>query len=398
MPSYLSWLLLPANQPETEPVPEPSTASPDLPCPQEATTQQGFLDAFDRLFPHDYLSPMETGQGPGYELFQSFAKVGERLSTAVARLGCAAFIGSSSGAGYATVPVLLSRPTSGAGAVVVNTGTVVTCSKSGRRFVLQSDTAFGGGDVGPFTVIARAVEPGYEYNVAGQRQAANGDLLPGSIDTIEKLVETPAFGDPSVFVVQIDDAAGGAPAALDLHGQDRNIKRQAGESDRDYRIRIRSLPDTVSPAAMRRAAVRAFKKWKHTVTFLETWQMSTAADATMACDLPDSVAPNLTNRWLDLPMSRGAFVFVLPTSGCVDMVGCAYDDSAAVAGSFDSPDTLGPRAVPAFDVPTTLAGGLNPPCYSGVDLPHDAIYAGFWNVVQAIKPAGVIADFELQGQ
>ena len=113
------------------------------PGPTQWLQQTDFLDMFDRILPFEYLEPMKVGLGDGYELFQGFAKVGERLSLAVARLDADTHFLTARGGVRATGTVQFVRDSWTAGAGTVLKGTVVRAYALDRDFVTVADGVFG---------------------------------------------------------------------------------------------------------------------------------------------------------------------------------------------------------------------------------------------------------------
>ena len=214
--------------------------------------QADFLAMFDRILPQSYLAPMKAG-GDGYEYFQALGKLGERLSAAVVNLERGAWILSATEAARATVGVSFHRDGPAAIDVDLLGGTLVQDIASGRRFILTQKTTIPAGDVSTGTLQASASAPGYEYNARGPAVAANGDAIEGDISDVLRLVEDPPFGDPSLRVQQDTAGTGGTPGALEQLGSDRGLVRLSGESADQYRVRLRQLPDTISPGAVARA-------------------------------------------------------------------------------------------------------------------------------------------------
>lgn len=67
------------------------------------------------------------------------------------------------------------------------------------------------------------------------------------------------INDIGVTVELNGDLSGGVHAWLDQLGSDRDIGRNPGESDTDYRERVRYLPDTIAPNAIERAISRILR-------------------------------------------------------------------------------------------------------------------------------------------
>src|SRR5262249_47510538 len=100
-----------------------------------------------------------------------------------------------------------------------------------------------------------------------------GEELPGEVDTVVALVEDPPFGDPSIQVAQVGDGACGQAPMLEGLGHDRGIDRKPGEPIEQYRIRVRRLPDTVSPAAIRRMVDEYRPRYGAAADVIETFSL-----------------------------------------------------------------------------------------------------------------------------
>lgn len=370
-----------------------------LPVPY---SQQDILDLFDRILPQAYLAPLKN-PGPGYELLQAFAAAAARVSTGVNNQNIGSFILSAFGPALSTGVAQFSRPAGPTPAFVLLQGTQVQTATNGRTFVTTQDVAFGAGVLGPLDVPVQAIAPGFEWNVPGPRLTANGDALPGNISVILLLEEDPILADTTLTVSQVDGTAGGQPGALDQLGLDRGIKRLPGESDDHYRLRVRALPDTVSPVAVQRVVDQYLDPFDTVAQFIETWQASyqtcwdcppglPGIDETLfVYDDPRPVPP-FRDRWLDEIDGEGAFIFAVGNIATIQDYGFAYDDPAQNGQQLVAPATQGQRGVPAFDVPDTIAQiGLLVPLWDGRDLPKEAAYRGLFELLQEIKAAGVSA-------
>lgn len=89
-----------------------------------------------------------------------------------------------------------------------------------------------------------------------------GSFLPGAVDPQSPIIigapsseiiigppGTPTNGH-ALTLVSSDPITGGALDYLSAHGNERGQRRQADETTEDYRLRVRNIPDTVSPAAI----------------------------------------------------------------------------------------------------------------------------------------------------
>lgn len=365
-------------------------------------TQADFLALFERILPASYIDPIKR-IGPGYELLQAWAAMWARVSQAIKFDEDGLFIQSASGPRLSAVVVQFSRPTSAAGAVTVQAGTIVTTAQGDRRFVTTQDAVFGALTLGPVLVPAVAVFSGATWNVTGQSVSARGEVLVGEIDTIQLPILNPPYGDTSCAVSQIVNAAGGACAFLDQLGADRGLPRNSGETDDQYRYRVRLLPDTVSPGAVARLAARIASSFGIPVTFIETWQIDYQTcwdgpagsiggyNASLFCFDDPRLSPPFRGRYLDESDHRGGFIVLLPILDTFSDVGMAYSDTAINTAAHNSPH--GRRAHTAFDVPSLvnptliLAGG-----FDGFDLPKQAVYKSLIDSLQQIKAGGVDAS------
>ena len=295
--------------------------------------------------------------------------------------------------------------------VIVKKGTVVATSTGGKNFLTQGDVTFQPTDLGPFNVAVAAEAVGYEYNVTGQVTAADGTLLPGEIDTMLTLIEDPAMGDVLMLVKQITSTSGGIDASLDALGSDRGIERSTGEADDKYRIRVRALPDTISPNAFNRVITNILAAANNsTFSLLETWDATyqTCWDGPSGTFAGSSYSPTLfvyddpranypfRNRWLDLNDFRGGVIVVVDNIQPLSDVGMIWDDTALNATALVSSITGGMRACCAYDVPSTLAFGYLQGGFDGFDLNKQSLYKGLYDTLQGTKAAGVSAVVELK--
>jgi hypothetical protein len=385
-----------------------------------AADQDYYLRLLDRLFPDNYLAQMKVNPNSGYEQFQGYASLGERLSTAITRLGSDNVISYAPGGTRATGFVNVSRPTGAAGTVTVLAGSVVTCSVGGQDFVTTIDMAFSGAATGPLEVPVVAIASGYEWNVRGQRTTAGGETLAGEIDTFKRLVTDPPYGDPTIYVEQVNDITNGVAAVLDGLGSDRGMARTPGETTDQFRLRLHTLPDVVSPGAIKRVCHALLDPLGIAFQFIETgdiayqtcWDAPSSnpgtptyqpiAPANLAYDSdlftyddPRDDTDPYRNRWLDEVEMRGAFIIVLDNVSLNDL-GLAYDDSGLLPSDYRDPITGFGRGTPAFDITSAiqLVAPVYTAAYDGFDLGYNAITSALWQVLKAIKAGGVIAILE----
>ena len=370
------------------------------PGPVSWLQQADFLDLFDRILPFEYLEPMRVGLGDGYELFEGFAKVGERLSLAVARLDADTHFLTARGGVRATGTVQFKRDSWAAGAGTVLKGTVVRADALDRDFATIADAVFGATDL-TVTVGIEAVACGYGWNLPGPGTTARGEALAGSIDTIKTPLYDPPFFDGSLYCVQVGDTVDGRPASLDQLGQDRGIVRRSGESDSAHLARCRSLPDTISPDAIDRALTNLLLPQGIAWHVYETWDAPFAIGYN-GPTLADSLVYNdprtdpLVSRWLDTEIQAATFIVRMPRLDVFSEAGFAYNVVGTAVADYTS--THGFCAMPAFNmpgdgsVPVALQG-----CYNGADAGRQAVYASVDDICQSLKAAGVTALLELEG-
>lgn len=371
--------------------------------PLPPLSEADLLAVVDRVVPDSYLQPIKE-VGPGYELYQASAAVGARCSLAVRRFAADGDVMTSQGGVLATVPVTFYRSTANAGAVTVLAGTVVSCSRGGQSYRTVSAAVFGPADLAAPPVLARAMGYGYEYNIRGPFVDRDGVSWPGDLDTIDMPLMDPVFGDPSIQARNDLASDGlGRPRTLDLIGAERDLERFQNESDVNYRARIITLPDTVSPAAIRRQVANYVRQIPGlTARVIETWDRAyqecfdapevpsppgVGYDATMFVpDDPRAPSP-MRNRYLGDNDALGAFIVDMGLPPHIADYGFALDDPALILADLTSP--VGVRAFAAYDVPDTLPAPALVPFLDGTDYGIQRYLAGLFALLTKIKAAGV---------
>ena len=253
-------------------------------------------------------------------------------------------------------------------------------------------------------VVLDDLSAGYEWNVLGQEIAPNADVQPGYIDTIDTPLQTPEFGDPTMKVRQLVAITDGVTGFLEQLGLDRGVPRATGEPTEQYRARVRTLPDTVSFDAVRRAVESVLAPLNISFQYIETFLLSYQS----CFDAPNTLAPIFVyddprpqpprpfmNRWLDENEFRGAFIIVVPRLAAITERGMVYDDPEDIQGNFFT--NLGRRAQSAYDSPndtTVVYAGV----YDGEDQQQQALMQALFFLLQQTKAAGVSAILEQEGQ
>lgn len=363
-------------------------------------TQDDLLAVVDSVVDEGYLAPIKD-LGPGYELYQGSAAVGVRCSEAVTNFDTDVYILSSRGPALATVPVTFYRTTAAAGPGIMLAGSIVRASRGGQVFVTLADAAFGALDL-TATTTAIASGFGYEWNIKGPFIDPRGISWPGELDTIDLPLQNPVFWDPSILVRNDAESDGlGRPGTLDVLGGERNLRRQTNEGDSGFRIRIRTLPDTVTPAAIRRQLVNYFRRFPGIAySAIETWQIEyqEAYDAPdgstlFVYDDPRPESP-IRNRYLGENDYLGAFIVEVADPAPISDFEFAYDDpSGNVVGVAPS---LEVRAFSAYDVPDVLLPPWRAPAYDGHDFGAIVFFQDLFALLDEIKAAGIFVVIHIQ--
>lgn len=425
LPTSYSWAL-PASAAAVSPLVIPSFVSTSGPGATECNgvylDEAYFLSLFERRLPYSYLQPLKVNSDSGYEILKAAAQTFARVSKAIERMECGNIIMFSQGGALSTGTVEFSRPTATAGAVTVGSGTIVSCSASGRQFRTLQDAVFGALDVGPVEVGVEALAYGWQYDVLGKYiTPISGIELEGEIDTIDTIIQIdPATGlrdflDDSIWVTNIDATSGGEMPMLDGLGEDRGIQRGSGEADAVFRYRIRSLPDTVTPNSIIAALDELADAWGVTYEFIETFEpeLQTCFDfpspnagtptymAGMSAELiamsklfvyDDPRAPEaMVSRWLDGLSMRATFIVRVTLPPALQDFGRMYDstDTNTASRATAAGTVSGRFAISAFDVPTNLTEIAG--CYDGWDSGLRGFLSAWYQTLQKLKAAGVAA-------
>lgn len=248
--------------------------------PAEPLTEDDFLALFHRILPSHYIDPL-LDPGPGYELLEAYAAVGRRISEAVAHVENGLFIATATGGSYSEGQVEFYRTSTVFGGVILKAGSVVSTA-DGYRFQTLADVTFETDDLGPHAVTVRALVRSWLYDKPGEKLAADGSTIPGSIISLtgpvlpDPLVSGYSF-DPTIEVRQTTDTVGGSAPMLDGIGADRGLIRTPEEGDADYRVRVGNLPDTVTPAAINKQLQQrmgaALQRFGLSYQFNELWDL-----------------------------------------------------------------------------------------------------------------------------
>lgn len=360
-------------------------------CPVQGLTQAELLAVVENSYPLDYLMGLRSSATGGYELFEAAAAVMARVSEAIAEVYCCALVAYAHGASFSEGTVEFFRLENTNGAVIVDTGSLVEASRSGRRFMLLEPAVFGALELGPKVVRVRAVEAGQEFDLPGELVTPSGEVLPGEIDTIRMLAATSSGFDPNLQVRQIAPTLGGRTPCLDGLGEDVLIPRTLFESDNAYRLRIIETPDTVSPLAIQRGLDKLLSPLHACLREVGTAKLpGLFYDAGSSADIPQNPANNYAydmdfalrpeDRFkllLDFTEFRAFFMVGVPP--VIDNTfGFPYDGSSSDIVPFANP----------YDTTTTdLFPVVN--AYDGSTLLAASLYKAIFDMVDAKRAAGV---------
>lgn len=384
-------------------------------CIPRFKTAEELLEVFNRVAPQEYIDPL-FDPGPGGEILQMFAKIMERASVAVGRAECGLNYSLAHGGFKARGIVEFYRDNAIAGTFTLLRGSVVRTSKTRREFVLLRNLVFGASDL-VLQAEVEARQADYQFNVEGRTFTADGTPLEGEIDELTLPLMEPPLAELTLQVRQPVATSQGQPDTLGELGKDRSIFKQVGETDDDYRRRIQSLPETISPEALVKQLDQIFIPIDKEYTLIETWLNTYQA----GWDGPDSAITNLVmedfdpnlfvyddpranppfrNRWLGAEDHRAGLVLVIPNLETFRDFGCVDDDPALSVSDLTSP--LGERALSADDIPSdTLLDPdvISTPCaVDGEDELKASFIRNMNNLMQKVKAGGVFFTIELEGQ
>jgi len=385
--------------------------------PLQPLTQQDFLQQLEQIMPLSWLYGLQT-PGPGYEVLQQAAAIFARCSAAVARLDNDLYVLSANDGEFGTGSIKITR--SGyMGEVTLLGGSVLSCSASGRMFLLTGDLLFTAGSLTSYPAFGnvRSFVQSYDQNVHGRSITANGEVIQGEIDTLAIPFIQTATGDQYAAglkfeIENVADITGSKSPALDLLGYDRGLPRRTAENADAYRARLLAMPDTVSPDAMIRAVKAVLFPYSQHFEFIETFDVrfQTAFD----CPIPPYVNPALMSPYydptcfvLDDPREDtpyrnrcpnddtyfACFFVVVPVLASIQNYTIVPDDTAVNTSGFYSAvlgvGSAARRATSAYDMPVDTLPSVALQCaIDGEDWKAAAVYKSLYQQLNEIKPAG----------
>ena len=319
-----------------------------IPCPVNADTPEQLVEVLRRFLPPEYLDPMEPPRAgaagaPGWEVILAASQALSRVSAAAERLGCGLFLLTAPSAELSTATVTLTRASTATGVFTVKAGSSFVAT-GGRIYFASEDVTFGAGDLSVSVPVVSSVAA-YWLNTA---VVAGVTTVPITTTwTVGALTTVPPFADTTITVSGDGSIDGGVSPFLELLGNDRGLTQYLGESDEAFRLRCRTLPDTVTPGAIQRMLTRIFTAPTQSYEYHDAW----AVDFQTA---------------YDMPMDTNPVVFV-------------YDDPRAFPPSRNR--YLPRNYLQAFVVSLADSNGSIP----------DSTYGSFTDQLAAIKAAGVAA-------
>jgi hypothetical protein len=322
-----------------------------------------------RVLPDHVQRELEDG---GEETYRAIANVWERMSRRAFEAAESTFILAATGDARATGTAQILR-TNADERVGFRKGQVICQTRWGVRYRLAADLEI---DATVFIVEDIPIEAelsGFDANVriadVGRWGLPTGVDRKSEIAWLDGVTETAKdtflalvdlgfdwrdIPSPGAYIEGKSAAEwieGGGIATLDLLAQERGLPRLEGETDVALRRRIRSLPNVVTPAAIRRAVASYLEGTGATFELLEPWDYG----------------------WTVGHDPRGA-IGVYPVAGIPAFVilvsGLPYNPIGWTVGH----DPLGAIG--------TAPIGVGDPA-------HDAVIAGLQDLLQKIKAAGV---------
>jgi hypothetical protein len=259
-----------------------------IPCPVNADTPEQLVEVLRRFLPPEYLDPMEPPRAgaagaPGWEVILAASQALSRVSAAAERLGCGLFFLTAPSAELSTATVTLTRASTATGVFTVKAGSAVVAT-SGRIYFASEDVTFGAGDLSVSVPVVSSVAA-YWLNTAVVAGVTTVSIT--TTWTVGALTTVPPFADTTITVAADGSTDGGVSPFLELLGNDRGLTQYLGESDEAFRLRCRTLPDTVTPGAIQRMLARIFTAPTQSYEYHDAW----AVDFQTAYDMPLDTDP-----------------------------------------------------------------------------------------------------------
>lgn len=232
--------------------------------------KNALLDLIRKTFPPWWVEAMLSGDGG--EILHALARVGERLSEAVMRAVDGLTPGKAGFGRLAHGRVRLRldspHPESRRG-LVLPAGTTLW-DVHGETVRTMAEARWEADDRSPRDVPVESERPSYQANLA-----------PGTVLVLREIPGATEAPDAGVWgEVLPPGLSGGAAPCLETLADQRALGPAPGESEASLRLRLRTLDDVVTPAAMRRA-IRAIVP---DARLIEAWDVYAFADTGLWCD------------------------------------------------------------------------------------------------------------------
>lgn len=250
------------------------------------TTTPSLLKFLDRLrsrLPEVFLEGFEGLGGRGDRLLNAVAGVFGRVRDNIKAELDARLIMRATGGHRATGVVYVSFADTSVYEWTILAGTVLFSTPAGTRFRLVNDFTRLAAD--PAGVVYVDVEAEYVGTHANMPASAVSQWAVSGNDPLSlawsggtsangkaEFLAGIASGDITIDTTDATEMSGGLPRSLDLRAAGRGLPREESESDRDLRVRIRTIPDAVTPPGIERAVAAALGVDLALVRVSEYWE------------------------------------------------------------------------------------------------------------------------------
>lgn len=308
--------------------------------PPPPYTRDDLIALLRRNFPADYIEPL-IADPTSRSLFEGAIAVLLRVQTAGDAATEALYVQTSPAGARATSTVRLRRPTGGA--VTITAGT--------RFFDTRGDIW----QAAEFLIAASMVEQTVDVPVETARAGHwLNTYLPPTFRILDPLP------DPGLYVIAgVDPATGGLTDVLSLLGRERGYPRLPGETTEEYRARLATLADKVSPLTV------------------------------MAALLAALAARPISARIVDLVMRYGLRIVREPFREPAQLQADGMDgDEPAFLDVFALDNTTGPLLQSAESATLHLDVVL-PPMDATIELAEEQAAMAAWDAINSTRAGGV---------
>ena len=293
----------------------------------------------DDAYTEPFITAKANGQFSNIEIFEQVAAQLARASEMIDKSTQAMYImpwsgqtnPPAAGGAYATVQISITLLAMSSNTVTFSTDLVfqevepdygengVVSIITGRQFKLINPIVFTPGNVGPLTGTVQATVQGYSYNLCA----------PGTICKILQPFtgDSPPYPTNSAVITNTNYPTNGVSPMLDMLGGERQIIRQPGESDNNYRLRVWRIADTITPNALIRVINNVLVQYglvgefreigtpEFPGFFFDVPPINNNPALTFAYDIDPVTYPNFRfNVIVDYLTMRGFFLVGVPSS------------------------------------------------------------------------------------